>query len=258
MSNDEDNILLEIDNFKPGPVTIGLLTKLSENENIYESSWKNNKKFKNNRTRFAVIDAQEILKDWADDEIKNTWLKVESLCAKYRKEKGIVVHGNSQYIPYFIHNWHGNFIHLSYAKDSECFDIMGLSGVSNAKALIDDVGYKQYMAVMILYEDYFGLIEDALGTHTRLKEWEINQSLPDKERGEKLVASGKQGHEAVYGTQIEKEERWEKYQIYVNKLHKKNPGLSYSDIKRITATHFKVSQKTIQRNCNNPKKNKKS
>lgn len=70
----------------------------------------------------------------------------------------------------------------------------------------------------------------------------------------KVRRGAKLGHAATHGTRDAKENRRAGYQAFINTLHKKNPSLSYEDLKKKAANHFDVSTKTIQRNTSNPRK----
>ena len=48
--------------------------------------------------------------------------------------------------------------------------------------------------------------------------------------------------------------RWPEYQSYVDEQVSRNPTASWATIKRLTARHFDVSPKTIDRRCKGPRK----
>jgi len=86
----------------------------------------------------------------------------------------------------------------------------------------------------------------------------VSNLKEDTKAGVKVRRSTKLGHEAIHGNEVEKITRWGKYQEYINELFYKNPHLSYSDLQREAAKHFKVSAKTIQRRTANPKESEQS
>jgi hypothetical protein len=87
-----------------------------------------------------------------------------------------------------------------------------------------------------------------------IKELEEIENKPHTERGLKNLEGIKKAHENLYGTEDEKRDRWENYQLYIDKLHTRRKSLSYSDLKEKTAKHFGCTSKTIDRHTNNPKK----
>lgn len=78
---------------------------------------------------------------------------------------------------------------------------------------------------------------------------------PDLQRGKATRTGGKKGHEAVYGTKTEKLANYQKWQGWINDIHKKHQSWSYEDIKRqVHKEHPEVSLSQLKRHTVNPKK----
>ncbi len=84
-------------------------------------------------------------------------------------------------------------------------------------------------------------------------EWEEDLE-PTLRIGEHQQEIGKKMHEARYGTKEQKQQRWADYQQFIDNWYREHPTHPYSIMKAAAAKYFKCSQKTIQRNTQNPKK----
>ncbi|QSA98612.1 hypothetical protein [Methylococcus sp. EFPC2] len=73
-------------------------------------------------------------------------------------------------------------------------------------------------------------------------------------RGKKIQKGAKAGHELTHGTPKEKAQKWADYQAFIENKYANNQSLTYSDLQKLAAAHFRVSAKTIQRNTSNPRK----
>lgn len=87
--------------------------------------------------------------------------------------------------------------------------------------------------------------------HSEIEEREQAQHIA---RGRKVVAGSKAAHAKTHGTPEQKAARWKSYQDWIVDLHALRPTLSYSDLQRRAAAHFKTAKRTIQRHTSNPKK----
>ncbi|GEM_PF-4183326 len=75
-------------------------------------------------------------------------------------------------------------------------------------------------------------------------------------RGRKVLKGAAKGHEATHGDAQQKAEEWCKYQAEVDRLAHENPRLSFIEMKRKAARKFDVSESTIKRHTQNPKRKK--
>ena len=70
--------------------------------------------------------------------------------------------------------------------------------------------------------------------------------IPDVERGQKSINSAKKGHEAVHGSDEEKQARWKKYQDDLEQAHIDHPTWGIMALRETVAELNCVSSKTIQ------------
>ncbi|HAR45709.1 MAG TPA: hypothetical protein DCS05_05920 [Nitrospiraceae bacterium] len=86
---------------------------------------------------------------------------------------------------------------------------------------------------------------------------QLGESLyKDVDRGARVIGGSKAGHEAIHGTQAQKEARWAKQQAEVDRIYGAHPKWSWAEIKRHVAKTFGISTRTIHRHVPNPKKRK--
>lgn len=77
---------------------------------------------------------------------------------------------------------------------------------------------------------------------------------PHALRGEKSVKAGRHGHEAVHGTEEEKQARWSRYQSdLIDILQKPNNHLSLTDARKKVAKEHGVSYGTVLRHTKDPR-----
>jgi len=77
---------------------------------------------------------------------------------------------------------------------------------------------------------------------------------PDAILGRHRRSDLKAWHEKVHGTKLEKDLRWGRYQLLVNKCHKDKPSWGITSIREYVAEQESVSAKTIARYTYNPMK----
>lgn len=74
---------------------------------------------------------------------------------------------------------------------------------------------------------------------------------PDIQRGQKSVESGTKGSNDRWK---QTRQNWSEYQPFIDDLHKRRPQLTYADLRRQAAKAFGVSESTIKKRTQNPKK----
>lgn len=72
------------------------------------------------------------------------------------------------------------------------------------------------------------------------------------ERGERIRNAAKEGHEAVHGTDDEREDKYRRWQEMVNDSFSRNPSLSFRAIAQIVGNRVGVSERTIRKHTKNP------
>lgn len=75
---------------------------------------------------------------------------------------------------------------------------------------------------------------------------------PKVKTGRKVQKGAVGGHEAVYGTEEEKNKKWDQYKQTISDLHRKNPNHSYAQLCRRAAEIHGCAPKTISRHTDNP------
>jgi len=100
---------------------------------------------------------------------------------------------------------------------------------------------------------YFGLLSALIAGHGAA-EVKVEPQIPFMITGKQVKRGGEIGNEAAYGTAAEKEARWKNYQRTVDELRSENPNATWSVICHWAARRHKVSAKTIQRRCQDPRK----
>lgn len=258
MANGEK--ILEISGFKLDESACGLITSESLNGTLYASNWLTSVAYKNEIVVAPVNYARNLLNGKSDREIKDIWLAIESICARWRSESNMQILPNQKLLPIETICAGGQMHIWQLAKDGDLFFYLESLGVdalpeslrADFSAILAN-GIKLILAITLLYEHYIGRPNDVMQTYSSLLAFQAKELKPDASRGRKVKNSAALGHESVYGTQQEKQSKWEEYQAFVNDLYKKNPSLSYVAMKERAAKHFGVASKTIQRHTVNPK-----
>jgi hypothetical protein len=93
-----------------------------------------------------------------------------------------------------------------------------------------------------------------LGPERGLSYWVGEKVSKDIKRGKKILSSAKKGHEEIYGTKKEKQERYKKYQKAIDELNHKNEKLSFTELSNRVGRHFGKSPRTIRNHTTPPKK----
>jgi len=250
-----------IDNFKLDKPACELITKERLAGKLDNVNWLMSRQY-DATTKHCVQYAQHILRTSSDNEVKNTWIEIETICANWRKTHNGQIKEGQKYLPIKPVVRYGTTTIYQPAKDADLFLYLYDSQCPETdestrlaiNSIVNRVGLKSILAIMILYENHIGRHNDVLGTYSTLLNFEAMEKEPDVQRGIKIAEAAKKGHEQVYGTAEEKSEKWNEYQEFIDKLYQQKPSLSYSDLKRRAATHFDVSCKTIDRHTTNPKK----
>jgi len=253
---DNKGVIVEIDNLNPGPPAAALLKRAKEAGELVDINWLDGKRYKYPSTVPAVKAAQAILSNWTNRQILDVWLRVETICEDWRALNNMTIVEGQKGLPMqFIPT--KTDLHLyRLSRDAECFTYMTVRREKAALAFFEEIDFRDFLAVMILYENHFGFTEDAHGSFSQLQEHEKQEMEPDAARGRKVIDGASEGHEIQFGTEKGRIAKSQLMQEYVDELFLKNPSLSYSDMKRKAASKFDVSTKTVQRNTQNPKKNK--
>lgn len=257
----------EVDNLSSKKPACGLITKEWKRNKLNNVDWITSNKY-NAKTINAVKHAQDILKPLKTHrEVIKIWINIESICEDWRIKKGLTLTPDQKGCPILPWVRNGSMdvyylqkdadlmvLFLTPQPDESWVDKKTLRLIKNIE---DKVGLITLFAITLLYENHLGLHDDVLASFSNILNLESRKKDPDANRGRKMLLDAKKGAEIQYGTKEERIELYEEYQSYADRVYKENKSLSWTEIKKLTAKHFNVSSKTIQRNCTNPKKKRK-
>ncbi len=253
---------ISIDNVDPKQIAYNLIAQEKRAGNLNAKNWLENRQYSSPSSSKFIYSLQCYLKTIkSDKEVKDLWLKIEEICMKVRVKKDLFLQENQQWFPLIPVVKHGMLRVYYPLKDVDLFLYLSLPDCPDADTqtreevdfLIKNEGSKTILATMALYENHIGRHEDALSSYARFQEVSSDENYDDAKTGKKVKAGAALGHQRAYGTKKQQEAQRAKYKEHLMALYNKNQNLSFENLKRLTAKHFKVSTKTIGRYVQNPK-----